>query len=137
VFSDTSDSEFEKNDVLYPKEKQDDSSKSEEKVKYNKVPARSKVVSFSSYSVSNKGPLIFAVYNGNFPNVVRSALALRKDKNGISIWKEMPADTDQIMDMDLVWKPFNFYSRGVSYFLKSSRHLIVYKNGVLKNQRGN
>jgi hypothetical protein len=48
------------------------------------------------------------VYLGNFPQVVRDALALRVDSEREPIWKEVVPKTENIGSMDLVWKPVNF-----------------------------
>ena len=39
---------------------------------------------------------------------VRQALALRKTPSGKPIWIEALAVTENIMNMDLVWKPVNY-----------------------------
>lgn len=52
--------------------------------------------------------LTFCVYGGNFPKVVRDALALRRTSTGHPIWLEVQPVTDTIMGIDFVWKPVNF-----------------------------
>lgn len=52
--------------------------------------------------------LAFCVYGGNFPQVVRDALALRRTGSGQPIWLEVQPVTDTIMGIDFVWKPVNF-----------------------------
>ena len=52
--------------------------------------------------------LTFSVYAGNFPKVVRDALALRLDADGEPIWAETEPITDNIPGIDLVWKPVGF-----------------------------
>jgi len=39
---------------------------------------------------------------------VREALALRRFYDERPIWNEVKADTDKILEMDLVWKPVGF-----------------------------
>ena len=51
---------------------------------------------------------MFSVYAGNFPNVIREALALRRFYDDSPVWNEVKADTDNILEMDLVWKPVGF-----------------------------
>lgn len=55
----------------------------------------------------------FSVYLGNFPHVVRDALALRVDPAGKQVWNELPPKTDTICTsvIDLIWKPVNFVKR--------------------------
>jgi len=73
-----------------------------------KHPNRAKQIVFpdarSKYSVGLK----FCVYNGNYPNVIREALALRVDSDNKPLWTEVDPKTDCIPNMDLVWKPVNF-----------------------------
>jgi hypothetical protein len=52
--------------------------------------------------------LVYCVYLGNYPQVVRDALALRVDQDRQPIWKEVVPKTENIGGMDLVWKPVNF-----------------------------
>ena len=40
--------------------------------------------------------------------MVREAIALRKTTDGSNIWNEVPAVTENILNMDLVWKPVGF-----------------------------
>lgn len=62
------------------------------------------------YKNFTMGPnsLTFCVYGGNFPQVVRDALALRRNGAGQPIWLEVQPVTDTIMGIDFVWKPVNF-----------------------------
>ena len=48
------------------------------------------------------------MYGGNFPQVVRDALALRLTASGQPIWVEVSPVTDTILGIDFVWKPVNF-----------------------------
>ena len=48
------------------------------------------------------------MYPGNFPKVVRLALALRKNTAGKPIFMEVSPITDNICNIDLVWKPVAF-----------------------------
>lgn len=52
--------------------------------------------------------LVFCVYFGNYPQVVRDALALRVDENHQPIWRETVPKTENIGAMDFVWKPVHF-----------------------------
>lgn len=45
---------------------------------------------------------------GNFPKVMKQAISLRKTVDDKSIWFEVPPVTDNIMGIDLVWKPVGF-----------------------------
>lgn len=65
-------------------------------------------MTFEPNEITGSTGLTFSVYAGNFPNVVREALALRRFPDGRPIWSEVKADTDNIMAMDLVWKPVGF-----------------------------
>jgi hypothetical protein len=47
-------------------------------------------------------------YLGNFPQVVRDALKLRKNKDDKTIWNEMEPNTNNMAGIDFVWKPVNF-----------------------------
>ena len=47
-------------------------------------------------------------YPGNYPQVIRDALKLRKNKEGKSIWQEIEPNTNAMMGIDFVWKPVNF-----------------------------
>lgn len=40
--------------------------------------------------------------------MVRQAFALRRDAQGVEIWSEVEPVTDDIVNMDFVWKPVNF-----------------------------
>ena len=57
------------------------------------------------------GNFVFAVWNGNFPNVIRRIAKLRKDKMGQEIWTETQPENEKIDEMDLVWRPVNFQTR--------------------------
>lgn len=48
------------------------------------------------------------MYGGNFPKIIRDALALRRNAAGEQIWLEVQPVTDTIMGIDFVWKPVNF-----------------------------
>lgn len=48
------------------------------------------------------------MYLGNFPQVVRDAFALRVDEDMKPLWKEVEPKTENVVNMDLVWKPVNF-----------------------------
>mmetsp|Transcript_14956 Transcript_14956/g.23153 ORF Transcript_14956/g.23153 Transcript_14956/m.23153 type:complete len:129 (+) Transcript_14956:228-614(+) len=61
---------------------------------FEKQPRRSIKVRDLSYSVKSGGNFIFSVYSGNFPNVVRDALTLRLDKDGLQIWAEVEPNTE-------------------------------------------
>jgi hypothetical protein len=54
------------------------------------------------------GPLYYAVYLGNFPQVVRDALKLRTDEKGQPLWIETEPNANNMMGIDFVWKPINF-----------------------------
>mgnify|MGYP000855140589 FL=1 len=52
--------------------------------------------------------------------MVRDALALRLDTNKKQIWNEVEAKTDNIPNIDLVWKPVNFI-RSVNFETMAKR----------------
>ena len=64
--------------------------------------------------------MVYCVYNGNYPQVVRDTLALRVHPNNEKIFKEVEPKTEQIEEMDVVWKPANFV-RQPAYDFMSKR----------------
>ena len=71
------------------------------------MPKRAQPIAFPQARFGADG-LVYCVYGGNFPNIVRQALALRKTPSGKPIWIETPAVTENIMNMDMVWKAVNY-----------------------------
>lgn len=61
---------------------------------------------------------------GNFPRIVRLALGLRKTEDGKNIWFEVPPVTENIMGIDLVWKPVGFIkSQGFDIMSKRCQYV--------------
>ena len=72
------------------------------------MPLRAEKITFDTNKIVDEKGLTFSVYSGNFPNVIREALALRRFPGDKPIWKELKPETDNIPSMDLVWKPVGF-----------------------------
>lgn len=82
---------------------------------------RAEKIYFDSNNIVSKKGLTFAVYNGNFPNVIRDALALRRFHDDTPIWNEIKPETDNITSMDMVWKPVGFVrTNGYDMMMKRS-----------------
>ena len=72
------------------------------------MPLRAEKLIFEQNKIVGADGLVFSVYLGNFPNVIREALALRRFPDGTPIWKEVKPETENIPSMDMVWKPVGF-----------------------------
>lgn len=91
------------------------------------MPLRAKKLIFEQNKIVGKDGLVFSVYLGNFPNVIREALALRRFPDDAPIWKEVKPETDNIPSMDMVWKPVGF--------VRTNGYDMMMKRCVMKPER--
>ena len=65
------------------------------------------------------------LYNGNYPNLVRQAIALRRtSQTDRKIWQEYEALEENIYSVDLVWRAVNYTLRHQFMYIK--RRVILW-----------